>query len=392
MRYPKIYLVLDNCFAIKRWVKPEDWMRVTREIGFSYVEASTDNEADPLFAPPAYFEDWVLKVKELQHATGVRVKNFFTGYQTYRTAGLAHPDERVREKLYREWLLPLVCHASRLKAGIGFSFFAFPDQALQDPAGYERTMDNVLATMSRLLAHAWEEGPVPISVEQMYAPHQPPWTIQGSREFLKSLHARAGKPCYITIDVGHQVGQKKFVRPSPDAIERNLKAFRSGRWVENMWLGPDSAYRLFFEGVGQPESRDRDTASAVNAEMDRFPYLFALGEDGDTYRWLEELACHSPIIHMQQNNGVSSHHAPFTEANNRAGIIEGKKVLEAIARSYREEIEEGMPPRCDEICLSFELFAANTDMNYDTIHRLRETLRYWRRFVPEDGVRLDRLL
>lgn len=37
MRFPKIYLGLDNCFAIKRWINPEDWMRVTREIGFSYI-------------------------------------------------------------------------------------------------------------------------------------------------------------------------------------------------------------------------------------------------------------------------------------------------------------------------------------------------------------------
>ena len=26
MKYPKIYLALDNCFALKRWVEPETWL------------------------------------------------------------------------------------------------------------------------------------------------------------------------------------------------------------------------------------------------------------------------------------------------------------------------------------------------------------------------------
>jgi sugar phosphate isomerase/epimerase len=392
MHYPKIYLVLDNCFAIKRWVKPEDWMRVSRDIGFKYIEASTDNEVDPIFVPSDYLADWSEEVKKFQKDSGMQVKNFYTGYQTYRTVGLAHHDSRVRDKLYREWLMPLVRYAAELEAGIGFSLFAFPDHVLQDPNEYEKTMKTVLEIMSRLVTHAWEAGPVPISVEQMYAPHQPPWTIEGSKNFLKNLYALTGKPSYITIDVGHQVGQKRFIRPDVDTIRENLKSFRAGEWVENMWLGPETAYSLFFDAVKGQESGDNWAISKISAEMDRYPYLFAQEEDGDTYRWLEELACYSPIIHMQQNNGISSHHAPFTEANNRDGIIEGKRLLETIARSYVQEQDDGMPPRCDEICLSFELFAANTDMNYDTIHRIQETVCYWRQFVPEDGVRLDQLL
>ena len=49
MSYPRIYLVLDNCFAIKRWIKPSEWMQIAQDLGFGYVQASTDNEIDPLF-------------------------------------------------------------------------------------------------------------------------------------------------------------------------------------------------------------------------------------------------------------------------------------------------------------------------------------------------------
>ncbi len=392
MKYPKVYLVLDNCFAIKRWVRPLEWMRVIKDIGFSCIEASTDNEYDPLFSTPEYMEEWVDEVVALQKKNGMRVVNFYTGYQTYRTVGLAHHDGRIRTKLVDEWHTALIRQAARLGAGIGFSFFAFPDETLQKPEKYDDTMRNVLETLAGLVQYAWDQGQVILSVEQMYAPHQPPWTINGSKRYLKDLYRLSGKPSYITVDLGHQVGQRRFLRPDDLTIRKSLMRFRSGEWVENLWLGPESAYRLFFSALERPETQWDTTIKKIEEEMDRYPYLFAREEDGDTYRWLEELACYSPIIHMQQTNGVTSSHAPFTEANNRTGIIEASMVLKAIARSYERKAEEGMPPKCDAIYLSFELFAANIDMNYDTIHRMKESLNYWRAHVPEEGLPLDQLI
>jgi len=392
MRYPKMYLVIDNCFAIKRWVRPSEWMRVIKDIGFSCIEASTDNEFDPLFSTRGYMEDWVKEVQALEKMHRLKVVNFYTGYQTYRTVGFAHHDSRIREKLLAEWHKELVQHASRLGAGIGFSFFAFPDELLQDPGKYEEAMKRVIGILSELVQYAWDQGRVSISVEQMYAPHQPPWTIEGSKTYLKELYRLCGKPSYITIDLGHQVGQKKFQRPEVSTISQCMRRFRAGEWVENLWLGPESAYRLFFSGVERSASREDTLLEKIQNEMNRYPYLFTREEDGDTYRWLEELGCYSPIIHMQQTDGVTSHHAPFTELHNRTGIIKGDRVLRAIAKSYEKASEGGMPPKCETIYLSFELFTANTDMNYDTIHRMSESLNYWRQFVPEDGLTLDRLI
>ena len=68
--------------------------------------------------------------------------------------------------------------------------------------------------------------------------------------------------------------------------------------------------------------------------MDRYPHLFAAERDCDLYGWLEELGCYSPIVHLQQSNGKSSSHLPFTSANNETGIVHPLKVLQAIARSY----------------------------------------------------------
>jgi sugar phosphate isomerase/epimerase len=390
--HPKIYLVFDNCFAIKRWVKPEDWMGVIRDLGVRYAEASTDNEMDPLFATGEYMRDWATEVLGFERKHGVKVVNFYTGYQTYRTVGFAHHDGRIRDKLLNEWHKALVDVAALIGAGIGFSFFAMPENALQDPVVYDETRRRILGILSELVGYAWAKGPVTISVEQMYAPHQPPWTIRGSKEYLRELFGLCGKPTYITIDLGHQIGQRKFLRLSPPRIRELLERFRAGEWVEGMWLGPRSAYRLFFDAVDQTLPALEGVVAKIEKEMDGYPHLFAREEDGDTYRWLEELGCYSPIVHVQQTNGVTSSHAPFTKENNDKGIIRGDRVLKAIAASYEKNDCPGMPPKCGEVFLSLELFAGNTDMNHDTLRKLKETVEYWRRFIPEDGTTLDRLI
>jgi hypothetical protein len=131
MQYPKVYLVMDNCFAIKRWVRPAEWMSVINDLGAKFVEASTDNEIDPLFSPKKYRDTWLAETRAAQRNLGMKVSNFYTGYQTYRTAGLAHHDSRVREHIKKEWFRKLIPMAAELQAGIGFSFHAIPNCGLQ---------------------------------------------------------------------------------------------------------------------------------------------------------------------------------------------------------------------------------------------------------------------
>jgi len=55
--------------------------------------------------------------------------------------------------------------------------------------------------------------------------------------------------------------------------------------------------------------------------------------DRDPYSWLGELGAFSPCVHLQQTDGKGDRHWPFTKEFNRLGIIEGKKVVEALDRS-----------------------------------------------------------
>ena len=94
---------------------------------------------------------------------------------------------------------------------------------------------------------------------------------------MRTIHARAKAPMYITVDTGHAIGQRAFLRPE-DAAD-----------------GKD--------------------------------YLYSGEKDTDIYNWLRELGRFSPIIHLQQTDGNTSSHRPFTSRWNEGGIIFPEKVL-----------------------------------------------------------------
>lgn len=175
----------------------------------------------------------------------------------------------------------------------------------------------------------------------MYSPHQVPWKLDGTAALLRTVTAQAGHPFYVTIDVGHQTGQARYVEYDPDY------------------------------------------------PRDEYPYCYATTKDADTGRWLRRLGRYSPIIHLQQTDGRSSRHLPFTAANNAAGVVRGEAVLADLLDSFQRPAVEGMPPPVDAIYLTLEIFAGTADKPSDILPGLRESVAYWRRFVPEDGLTLD---
>jgi len=388
---PTIHLAIDNCFAAKRWTRPHEWAAVVRDLGLCYIEASADNECDPLYTPPAYLADWLSQVRSAQDETGVRVANLYSGHGTYSTLGLAHTDARVRDHILGAWLKPMIEHAAALGAGLGFFCHAFSQAVLQDPGAYARAEEDLYARLATLARYARHCGARAISLEQMYTPHQIPWTVQGSMRLLREVYARERAPLYLTLDTGHQSAQRRFLRPDRETLERAVCTVRAGRAPAGLWLGPASAYAMLHDAAAAP-GQEEAILQRIAEEMDATPYLFASPDDGDPYTWLSRLACYSPIIHLQQTSGRSSSHWPFTAERNAEGIIRPSDVLRAIAAAYARPEEEGLPPRCGDIYLTLEIFAGTTDIPADIIAALEDSVAYWRRDVPRDGLPLSALL
>lgn len=392
LKNPRIFLAIDNCFASKRWTEPEEWMKVIKELGIHYVEASADNECDPLYMGTEYMNDWVKEVEQCSKRYGMKVANLYSGHGTYATLGLAHTDIRIRDRFLNEWLKPMVKTAGILGAGLGFFCHAFSDSVLQDCKKYAEMEEDLYNRLGVLAGYAKDNGYGPICVENMYTPHQIPWTIKGAEKLLREVYKINFAPFYITIDVGHQTGQRKFKRPGYDEIRDMLRCYRQGDKVESLWLGQKKAVEIFEEAACQPEHLENDKIARIEAEMDNYPHMFAGYEDGDPYIWLEKLGCYSPIIHLQQITGKSSSHLPFTKDNNEKGSIFPDRILRALAAAYQGNEKSGMPPHCDNIYLTLEMFTGTADINRSALFRLKETVEYWRKFIPEDGAPLDQLI
>ena len=96
-------------------------------------------------------------------------------------------------------------------------------------------------------------------------------------------------------------------------------------------------------------------------------------EDRNPYAWMERFAGRAPVIHIQQTDGITSKHWPFTPEYNKRGIIEPGKVLEAISRSGAEEV-----------LLVLEVFHSFFEpMDDRVIDDLMASVEYWRKFVKE---------
>jgi len=388
---PKIYFAIDNCFASKRWTIPADWSKLIADLGIYYIEASADTECDPLYMGEEYTKAWRDSVKDACAKTGVNIINLYSGHGTYSTVGLTHWDSRARERIRDKWIKAQVDTAAAFGAGLGFFAHAMDESFLNDKAQYQAALEQLYADLADIAAHAAEMKLTSCGVEQMYSPHQPPWTLSGTKTLLKEVYARGNNPFYITDDVGHMNGQQFFLPPTKDYILDMIEQKKAGKAPKRIWLGSQKAYGYFTDALKDNLTAE-DAAARILDDCAANPHLFCEKRDGDVYAWLEETACFSPIIHLQQSDGKSSPHWPFDPLHNEKGIIEGEKVLRAIAKSYEQEEEDGMPPYCDEIALTLEPFIGTAGNCYDAVEEIADSVEYWRKFIPKDGMRLSEIL
>jgi hypothetical protein len=277
--------------------------------------------------------------------------------------------------------------AGKLESGFGFYCHAFPVGYLQDKDKYYEARKDLYSRLAELIEYADMIMHQPMAVEQMYTPHQIPWTIEGAEDLLKSIYRETNKPLYVTIDVGHQSSQGKFSRPDKKQIRDWVIDRRNGVIDSSIYLGHKDAELLFNKMVNDSK-HDEKLIDEILCIVKTNPFLFSSQRDSNTYQWLEHLGCFSPFIHLQQTNGKTSSHYPFTEEMNAEGVIEGSKVLKALYKSYMLKNHLDLP-KADKIYLTLEIFSRTADMNDEILRKIEDSIQYWRNFIPKDGVCLD---
>jgi sugar phosphate isomerase/epimerase len=320
---------LNGAFITRRWERPDNWMRLTAELGYSYHEFCSD-VLDPFFSgDEAYRADTAQGVREAAEHYGINVWDIYTGVATHRFHGLSHSDPSVRQRM-ADWILSTMRLALAMGAKrVGGHWDAIPAEYLDDQAASDAIAARTVEQFRQLAEQAEAIGLAAIYNEQMYIPSERPWTIAEGERFLHAANlGRRGVPLYLTVDVGHQAGMH---------------------------------YGL-------------------------------TGADLDYTAWLRQLGPYCEVIHLQQTTADASHHWPFTPEYNLRGHVRMETVLEALAQGFGDAasnpLSQVVVPVKQQLLVA-EIIPGSTATESSVLKGLDISRRHLRQYVPEGGLTIN---
>ncbi len=265
-------LIGNNGFTTEDHPQPELWGEVLAAAGLRRFEYFADH------LEPVIFRAVVERESEFLQATRRTLEQFdlevfsgATGRISYMLNMLSHPYPDMRAAA-REWVRALVDLTRKLGGRFisgHYDCISLPEVA-RDLAG---AVDRLVDELVEVSGYAREAGLEGIFLEVMHRPQLQPYTIAGARDLLDRLNEDASVPFHIHADTGHMA----FITDDPRH-------------------GP---------------------------------------EDRDVYRWLATPfgANDRLLIHAQQTDAQASRHWPFTTSYNRIGIIDARRVIQAVEQS-----------------------------------------------------------
>lgn len=319
-------LGINGAFLTRRWEEPDNWMRLTRECGFT-VHSFCGDVLDPFFSGNREFQlEQAHATKEAAAKHGVTLCDLYTGVATHRFHGLSHSDARARQRMV-EWIEQAAELAVVMGApALGGHWDAFSVEVLSDSTRTEEANQRLYATFRGLAVRLKRLGLKALYQEQMYIPSEKPWTLDECERFLIEVNRdNPGIPVYVTLDVGHMAGTH---------------------------YGLEGADVLFEE-------------------------------------WLRRFASVAEVIHLQQTTRDASHHWAFTEHYNRRGEVKMERVLEAIRHSHAYHHEQPFADILAPVATNWlvaEIIPGSTKTEDRLLAELTESSRFLRQYVPDGGL------
>lgn len=304
----KLKLGVDLSFAKKRWPEPQAWLEIVSK-RFGLKYVEFDSDfLDPLYISEPARSALALEIRRLASEYKVEIDSYFTGAMTHCVNLISHPDARVRKDGLR-WCEEAIDVADKLGCrGIGGHFDTISSRDLGNPERYNLLLDNLISSFQYLSHIAKKKGQEFILWEQTYAPSEVPYTIEQTRQLMKRVNNGAGVDIFLTLDTGHACCQN-------------------------------------------------------------YPHV---PQDIDPYSWLRNFAPISPVIHLHQTNRQESCHWPFTKKYNKIGIIEPRKVIDAIQASGAKKV-----------LLILEIFFPLSKNDEQVLDEMEESVEYWRKYIKE---------
>lgn len=320
---------LSGAFVTRRWEQPDNWMRLTRELGYAYHSFCGD-VLDPFFSGDREYQlETAAAAREAARKYGVEIVDFYTGTATHRFHGLSHSDARCRNRM-----IAWIDRAYELAVAMGVDtvggrWDALSVEVLEEPARAEEAWNRLVQTFRDLAGRAWRHGLRSLYNEQMYIPSEVPWTLEQMERFLLECNTDNpdAVPVRVTVDTGHAAG-------------------------------------MHYGGSG---------------------------EDLNYRAWLRRFGAQCGLIHLQQTTPDASHHWGFTPEFNQRGHIDIEAVLSDLAYAHATYAQTPLSrclPAAERVILVVEVIPGSTRTETALLEELRVSARYLRQFIPEGGLRL----
>jgi sugar phosphate isomerase/epimerase len=190
----RLRLGVNNCFAVKRWPRPEDWAPVVRDrLGLRLVQHSLDLVKTD--APRAE------QVRNVAAARDLEIHSTFTGLAAYSSSLLLSPDAADRQA-HLAWYRTVIGFTKEVggrATGGHIGAYSVPDW--HDPARRDTLWTDLQESLAVLARDASEAGLEYLMVENLAAAREPS-TMVMIRELLTDGDDRH-VPIRLCLDVGH---------------------------------------------------------------------------------------------------------------------------------------------------------------------------------------------
>lgn len=198
---PRLHLGINNCFAVKRWPEPEQWLDIIRQdLDLDCCQFSLDL-VDPLLdfeALAAYAEE----TKSLAAERSILLHSTFTGLAAYSWSQLLHPSEQMRTAALR-WYERAIDFTTQLGAwGMGGHIGAFSVRDAADAERRSALLSEMTRRISYLARYASVKGLRFLLFENMAVEREYGHSIEEAQA-LTALTTSEGVPLVLCLDVGH---------------------------------------------------------------------------------------------------------------------------------------------------------------------------------------------
>jgi sugar phosphate isomerase/epimerase len=193
----QVQLGINNCFAVKRWPRPEEWAQiVVDELGLTLVQHSLD------LSPGEDIGDEAQLIRRACDRNGLSIDSVFTGLCAYSTNLLLDPEPRGRERAERFWRRAIEFGGALGGRAVGGHVGSLSRRDADDPGRREILRAELSQRLRRLAGVARGHGVGTLLVENMACEREPCRMSDVAALLEPGDGDHAGVA--LCLDVGHQ--------------------------------------------------------------------------------------------------------------------------------------------------------------------------------------------